>query len=111
MTRFPELPMTPSTDDAGKSMSFEDALAELENIVHALEAGDVTLEGALAQYESGVGLLKRCYGLLRQAEQRILLLSGEDADGKPLVQSFDPAQSGKTERPEQLRRKRSDSSY
>jgi exodeoxyribonuclease VII small subunit len=102
--------MSPSLPDAGKSPSFEDALAELEQILRALEAGDVTLEDALSRYETGVGLLKRCYAQLRQAEQRILLLSGEDPDGKPLVQAFDPS-SAKPERPDALRRKRPDSAY
>jgi exodeoxyribonuclease VII small subunit len=83
--------MTPNPSEANKGPSFEDALAELEQIVRALEAGDIALEDALTRYESGVTLLKRCYGQLRQAEQRILLLSGEDPDGKPLVQPFEQA--------------------
>jgi exodeoxyribonuclease VII small subunit len=73
------------TDD----LSFEAALAELEGIVRALEGGDTTLEQSLAQYERGVGLLKLCYGQLRHAEQRILLLTGEDGEGRPLMRPFE----------------------
>ncbi len=73
------------TDD----LSFEAALTELEAIVRALEDGETGLEQALAQYERGVGLLKLCYGQLRQAEQRILLLTGEDGDGQPLTRPFE----------------------
>ena len=69
--------------------SFEAALAELEAIVRALEDGETGLEQSLAQYERGVGLLKLCYGQLRQAEQRILLLTGEDGDGQPLTRPFE----------------------
>ena len=74
-------------------LSFEAALTELEAIVRALEDGETSLEQSLAQYERGVGLLKHCYGQLRQAEQRILLLTGEDGDGQPLTRPFEHAPS------------------
>jgi exodeoxyribonuclease VII small subunit len=80
--------MTP-TDD----LSFEAALAELEAIVRVLEDGETGLEQSLSQYERGVGLLKHCYGQLRQAEQRILLLTGEDGDGQPLTRPFEHSAS------------------
>ena len=75
------------------SLTFEQALAELERIVRELEDGQTGLESALASYEKGVGLLKRCYGQLRQAEQRIVLLTGEDGDGQPLTRPFEHAAS------------------
>lgn len=77
------------TDD----LSFEAALAQLEAIVRVLEDGETGLEASLSQYERGVGLLKHCYGQLRQAEQRILLLTGEDGDGQPLTRPFEHASS------------------
>ena len=39
------------------------------------------LSESLAQYETGIGYLKYCYGQLREAERRIELLSGVDEDG------------------------------
>jgi exodeoxyribonuclease VII small subunit len=78
-------------DSPADNLSFEQALAELEGIVRALEDGQTGLEESLAGYERGVGLLKRCYGQLRQAEQRILLLTGEDGEGKPLTRPFEHA--------------------
>lgn len=72
-----------------EELSFEQSLAELDRVVRDLEDGQLGLEDALARYEAGVGLLKRCYGQLRQAEQRILLVTGTDADGRPLIQPFD----------------------
>jgi exodeoxyribonuclease VII small subunit len=46
------------------------------------------LDDALCRYERGVGLIKDCHARLRQAEQRILLLTGADDDGQPLLQPF-----------------------
>jgi exodeoxyribonuclease VII small subunit len=76
-------------EPAALKLTFEQALADLEKTVRALEDGQTGLEEALAHYEEGVGLLKHCYRLLREAEQRIVLLTGEDADGKPLTQPFE----------------------
>jgi exodeoxyribonuclease VII small subunit len=73
--------------------SFEEALAELERILRELEDGTTTLEVALARYERGVALLKGCYTQLRAAEQKISLLAGLDAEGKPALQPFDHAAS------------------
>jgi exodeoxyribonuclease VII small subunit len=92
--------MSPSAE----SPAFEDALAELERILHALEDGETSLEASLAQYERGVGLLKRCYQQLRDAEQRILVLSGTDAEGKPRLQPFDHAPAVEGSKPPENRR-------
>ncbi len=73
---------------------FEDALAELEQVVHDLEDGQIGLEESLARYERGVALLKGCYAQLRAAEQRILLVTGTDDDGQPLLQPFQHAATG-----------------
>jgi exodeoxyribonuclease VII small subunit len=71
-----------------EALSFEQALAELERIVHDLEDGRTGLEDALTRYEQGVALLKRCYGQLQQAEQRISLLVGVDGTGNPVTRPF-----------------------
>ncbi|HJT35662.1 MAG TPA: exodeoxyribonuclease VII small subunit [Pirellulales bacterium] len=68
--------------------SFEQALAQLETIVHELEEGEIGLADALDRYELGIKLLKQCYGLLERAERRIELLSGVDAAGNPVTQPF-----------------------
>jgi exodeoxyribonuclease VII small subunit len=69
--------------------TFEDALLRLDEIVHELEDGDLGLEASLARYEEGVKHLKACYQALEQAERRVELLTGVDADGNPIVQPFD----------------------
>ena len=76
--------------------TFETALAELEQILRALEDGSTTLEDGLARYERGVALLKQCYAQLQVAEQRITLLS-VDAEGKPAQKPFDHASSAEPE--------------
>jgi exodeoxyribonuclease VII small subunit len=64
---------------------FEEALADLEAILRELEDGATSLEDSLARYERGVGLLRRCYDQLRQAEQKVKLLAGlTDAGGADL---------------------------
>ncbi len=68
--------------------TFEDALVQLEKTVRALEDGQLGLEEALARYEEGVGLIKRCYGRLRDAEQRILQLAGVNEAGEPVLHPF-----------------------
>lgn len=72
-------------------LNFEQALADLERIVRTLEDGQAGLEESLAHYEQGVALVRRCHGQLRQVEQRILMLTGEDADGQPIVAPFQHA--------------------
>src|SRR5918997_5480203 len=75
--------------DTQPPVRFEQALAELDRILRDLEDGTTTLEDALARYERGVGLLKHCYGQLRDAEQKIRQLSGLTDDGKPDLKPFE----------------------
>ena len=53
------------------SLSFEDALAELERIVRGLEGGQQKLEDAIAAYERGAKLRRHCETKLAEAEQRV----------------------------------------
>jgi exodeoxyribonuclease VII small subunit len=76
--------MGPSPDN----LTFEQSLAELDRIVKELEDGRIGLEDSLACYEKGVGLIKQCYAQLRQAEQRILLLTGTEGDDQPALELF-----------------------
>jgi exodeoxyribonuclease VII small subunit len=60
-----------------EELSFGEALAELEQIVRALEGGQLELEEGLARYERGVALLRACQDKLAQAKQRVTMLIGE----------------------------------
>jgi exodeoxyribonuclease VII small subunit len=53
------------------AMSFEDALAELEQIVRRLEAGQVKLDEAIQCYERGAQLKRHCEQKLTEAQQRV----------------------------------------
>jgi exodeoxyribonuclease VII small subunit len=61
-------------------MSFEDALAELEQIVKRLERGEAKLDEAILSYERGAQLKRRCEGLLADAQRRVDRIV-EAADG------------------------------
>ncbi|HWA10667.1 MAG TPA: exodeoxyribonuclease VII small subunit [Opitutaceae bacterium] len=52
-------------------LSFEDALAQLEQIVETMESGEVPLAELLAKFEEGNKLLKVCEGRLKDAELKI----------------------------------------
>ena len=55
-------------------MTFEEAFAELDQVVQRLEAGELTLEEAISLYERGQRLSRQCQERLDQAEQRIVQL-------------------------------------
>lgn len=67
-----------STPDPAEG--FEGALQALESHVRRLEGGDVSLDEALALYERGVDLARRCHAHLDRAEQRVAALA-RGADG------------------------------
>ncbi|MGH6618282.1 MAG: exodeoxyribonuclease VII small subunit [Alphaproteobacteria bacterium] len=54
-----------------QTMSFEDALKELEGIVRNLESGSGQLDAAIDAYERGAALKKHCEAKLREAQARI----------------------------------------
>jgi exodeoxyribonuclease VII small subunit len=71
-------PPTPARDVA--TLSFEDALAELEQIVRGLESGQQKLEDAIGAYERGAALRRHCEAKLAEAEARVAAIV-EHADG------------------------------
>ncbi|WP_150524389.1 exodeoxyribonuclease VII small subunit [Roseibium sediminis] len=61
---------TPTATDIS-SLSFEDALKQLERIVQELEQGNVPLERSIDMYERGSALRKHCDKLLQAAEAKV----------------------------------------
>ncbi|MBU8540424.1 exodeoxyribonuclease VII small subunit [Falsiroseomonas tokyonensis] len=61
----------PDTARPVASLSFEDALAELEGIVKDLESGKGRLEEAVAAYERGAALRRHCEAKLAEAEAKV----------------------------------------
>lgn len=72
-----------------KSMSFEQALDELEDIVRRLESGDIALDGAIQAYARGAALKNHCDQKLRQAEQRVSRINITD-DGTVTAETINP---------------------
>ena len=64
------------------ALSFEKALAELEEIVSKLESGGAALEESIALYERGAALKAHCEKTLKSAQEKIeKIVVG--SDGKP----------------------------
>ena len=71
------------TDDA--PVDFEQSLLALEALVERLEGGELPLEQALEAFETGVRLTRECQQALRQAEQKVEILSGSGDDARPVA--------------------------
>ncbi len=62
-------------------MTFEEALAALEQVVSQLEGGQVPLEQSIALYERGDALKKHCEAKLGEAELKVeKIVAGDDGD-------------------------------
>jgi len=77
----PDAPVADPSDDVS-AMSFEQALKELEQVVHRLESGDVALDESIRLYERGDRLRRRCSERLDEAQTRVEAIR-LDADGRP----------------------------
>jgi exodeoxyribonuclease VII small subunit len=71
-------------------LHFEGALDRLEEIVEQMESGKMMLEELIVRYEEGMKLVKVCQDRLASAEQRIEIITRNNA-GKPIVKEFEPA--------------------
>jgi exodeoxyribonuclease VII small subunit len=63
-----------TNDTSPEQPSFEAAMKELEDIVQAMEQGDLPLEDALAKFERGIHLVKAGQEKLKSAEQKVQIL-------------------------------------
>jgi len=63
-------------------MSFEEAMKKLEEVVRALESGNVELEKSIALYEEGARLKAHCEKKLKEAEEKVAKIT-LGADGSP----------------------------
>ena len=61
-----------------ETLTYEEAMAELEGIVASLEEGNQKLEEAMSLFERGQALMKRCAELLEAAELKVRQLSGDE---------------------------------
>ncbi|SEK27277.1 exodeoxyribonuclease VII small subunit [Roseovarius nanhaiticus] len=70
------------SDTPVAEMTFEQAMAELEQVVGRLERGDVALDESITLYERGAALKKRCESKLKEAEEKVAAIT-LDAEGEP----------------------------
>lgn len=61
-----------------ETMSFEEAMAALEQVVGALERGEVPLEQSIALYERGATLKAHCADKLKDAEEKVELIRAQE---------------------------------
>lgn len=61
------------------SPTFEQAMAQLERIIHDIETGEVGLEESITRYEQGAKLITYCRSVLDRAEKKIRELGVTDA--------------------------------
>lgn len=71
-----------------KNHSFEENMRRLEQIVRAMEHGDVPLEESLKLFQEGTNLVLACGKLLDEAELQVKKIATA-ADGSPVEEGFE----------------------
>ena len=71
-----------------QTLSFEQSLSRLEEIVRHLEQGDLPLNDSLALYEEGTSLIAACSKILDEAEQKVVKLK-KGPDRSPIETDFE----------------------
>ena len=61
-----------------KPLNFEKSLQELTTIVEKMESGELELEQSLQAFEQGIKLIRTCQTSLKQAEQRVEILTKDN---------------------------------
>ena len=67
--------------------NFEDSMRRLEQIVRAMENGDVALDESLKLFKEGTDLVAHCNKLLEEAEMQVKIIS-TNSDGQPVEEDF-----------------------
>lgn len=71
-----------------KNHTFEEKMHRLEQIVRAMERGDVPLEESLKLFQEGTALVESCGKLLDEAEMQVKKIATA-ADGSPVEETFE----------------------
>lgn len=70
-----------------ENKTFEESMARLEQIVRAMERGDVALEESLKLFQEGTELVRSCGKLLDEAQMQVKKIMVA-ADGSPVEEDF-----------------------
>ena len=73
-----------------QNQTFEQNMLRLEQIVRAMERGDVALEESLKLFQEGMELVRACEKLLEDAKLQVSKITA-GADGKPTEEPFNEA--------------------
>ena len=76
-----------------ESLAYDEAFAELQRVVSALEAGGGSLESTIGQYERAVALQRRCERLLAEAELRVQQLMAKPGGAGPVAVDVRPEEA------------------
>jgi len=95
--RVKNAPGADSESEAGEELSFEEALVALEAVVDKLEDGELPLEQALAEFERGVALSRRCSEQLDSADRRIEILVEQSGGHETEAFDFDSSEENAAE--------------
>lgn len=74
---------------SGRKLTFEQALSRLDEIVAAMESGEIGIEESITRYEEAMQLAAQCRAIIDRAEQRIKQIQLDHA-GQLKVDSFEP---------------------
>lgn len=74
-----------------KKLSFEEAVARLDDIVKHLENGDMPLSESLSMFEEGTKLISACSKMLDEAEQKVVKLK-KGPDREPIELPFEDSE-------------------
>lgn len=89
MTNIEEMEeITESSEDSGSSPSFEESMRELEELVSALEEGQIPLEKSVQLVQRGLLLAKRCEKILNAAELTLTQLTAS-SEGELIEEPID----------------------
>ncbi|WP_426111925.1 exodeoxyribonuclease VII small subunit [Massilia sp. PWRC2] len=80
------------TAGPGAPVSFEEAMAELAQLVAQMESGALALEASVVAYARGAELVKYCAAQLEKVEAQVKVLEGDML--KPFAAAFDGAGAG-----------------
>ncbi|MGF1552269.1 MAG: exodeoxyribonuclease VII small subunit [Paracoccaceae bacterium] len=80
--------MAKTADAEIDKLSFEDALAQLSEVVDQLESGEVALDRSIALYERGEKLRRHCEKRLDEAEMKVERIVAA-RDGEAATEPFD----------------------
>ena len=61
-----------------EKLNFNNGLSKLEEIINKMDSGELTLEESLKYFEEGIKIHRKCHSALKDAEQRISILTDSD---------------------------------